>query len=98
MPQLVKMPPFPEVTKENVTDALLQWYYSLGWNEKATIDPKKIKIHQEDWNRICRQYIDAEGPKGGFFFMNYGPAADDSVKQGYMILEEGWIEKGVTIV
>jgi len=103
--KLVKLPDISEsviagkiADGKNHWDILAEFYKELGWNpETHLLDPVKVKLnvmeHQVFFDRVIElgQTSD-ERLDIGFMMMNSGPSQDDSVPDGKVWLQKGWIE------
>ena len=91
----------PEITLtdgEKAGDALLKFFYALGWNGDDILDPCKIRTTKAVFNSlydtIFARCPDAVGV--GFLMCNRGPGTDEHIPPGKVYLYEGWVtpEKG----
>lgn len=91
-PELVAMPKFEEVTAENFSQKLIDWYKALGWNNKnQMLDVKKVKVCRKDWNVIVDAILATEAEGVSAFSLNYSPSEDASVPEGRVMLMVGWV-------
>ena len=97
--QIRDAPDFRLNDDEPVGNALLNFYFDLGWDsETYTLNPMKIKTTKKVYNGLLEFMI--ERAKGkisdpdvsvGFLMVNNGPSVDDTVKSGKVYLLAGWI-------
>ena len=93
---LLKMDFDLERFKEGNPQVLMDFYQSLGWDSKThSIDPTKIKLSVNDAQQLMTCFMSGfpqkEKGDAGMFLVDKGPSNDESVPQGQVLLEEGWI-------
>ena len=80
---------------EHPTNALLKFYYALGWNGEDAIDPCKIRITEAVYYRICDVMMEhlPENTVVGAFMVDKAPSVDKKVPHGKVCLLAGWCSK-----
>ena len=86
----------PEITLEKsdkAEDALLKFYWALGWNGVDILDPRKVRttkaVYYELAELIRERCSDDVG--AAMLIVNKGPSVDDEIPEGTVYLYEGWI-------
>lgn len=93
--------PIPELTQEQPSDRLIEFYRKLGWDGRCVVDPSLVRLHEDDLRRIvagemsrARAVItgasDLDIAVGvGFLWLNQGPSGGGGVL-GLVELHSGW--------
>ena len=87
----------PEITladDEKAGDALLKFFYALGWNGDDYLDPCKIRTTKAVFESLYDMMYDrCPDPVGvGMLMCNRGPGTDNHIPHGKVYLYEGWIK------
>ena len=84
----------PELRGTNAAEALMNFYEDIGWDRKKTLDPRKVKMNEADWEVLFDGLVrigQADGvgrASTAVLMINKGPSGDDSVPKGKVLLEE----------
>jgi len=79
---------------EKAGDALLKFFYALGWNGNDYLDPCKIRTTKDVFNRLYDTiFARCPDPVGvGMLMCNRGPGTDDHIPMNKVYLYEGWVK------
>ena len=90
MTRQVDFPELMPVADLGPEEYLVSLYEQLGWERGAELEPTNVTINERRWLDICGEYNKLPGKEiGGFFWMNYGPAASKDVPYGKIVIDEG---------
>ena len=83
----------PELRGTNAPEALMNFYEDLGWDRRKRLDPRKIRMNEEDWQELFDKLLQI-GPADGedrastaLLMISNGPSGDDSVPKGKVLWE-----------
>ena len=83
----------PELRGTNALEALMNFYEDIGWDREKTLDPRKIKMNEKDWEELFDKIVKIGEKESmdrvdiGFLMINKGPSGDDSVPKGKVLWE-----------
>ena len=73
-----KLPSLAAIDYQDVHEFVVAFFVALGWDPiQQEIDPSKIRVHPDNWKRLCEDIKEVWGLGGALAWMNYGPSGDE---------------------
>ena len=87
----------PDITlsdDDQAGDALLKFYYALGWNGHDMIDPCKVRTTNAVYNRLYDLMLEKcpDSVIVGMAMVNNAPGVDNDVPPNKVYLLDGWVK------
>lgn len=103
--QDIRLVPIPTLTEKLPGDRLIEFYRALGWDGESVVEPMKVRLHQQDWQKLVEREVERakqlfpdcsplEINLGvGFLWLNKGPSCCGTTL-GMVELLPDWCESG----
>ncbi|RJO61957.1 MAG: hypothetical protein C4542_05240 [Dehalococcoidia bacterium] len=99
---MIKTAPIPALTAKEPADRLEEFYRKIGWDGEMTVDPSKVKVTGDDYQRILE--VEREHARKiytklsssdiacgiNIFWCNSGPSGSGKTP-GMVELHAGWV-------
>lgn len=93
---LIKTLPKIDIVKSgSAENVILDFYRALGWNGEDNLLVKKVRMSKVDYRNVADTLMDIGKDQEQrmeilILWGNYAPSVDDSVKEGTVVMLEGF--------